>query len=287
MSDNVHINAPGSASAPECIGKYRVHPTASLFPLLEGNAYQELKKSIEQHGQQEPIVLQGDVLIDGRNRLKVLLDLGREPVVEEYSSPLAVEEYILVQNLWRRHLTDDQRMMITTQVMLRKETEAAQARQQAGGKRNGKGRPKVGANSTQPMREPKVTEKIAAAAKGTDHQARRAVDVLKHAPELVEQVATGAMKLKDAAKQVKAAAPKPAAKRSEPNYLDAKTRGLGKLQDVMRELNTVHNTYPGKQEDLSESVDKLVSFGPPPVGGMRMLLGGGRKVTPAKRGASK
>src|SRR5215467_12013211 len=96
-----------TTSAPAVIGKFSVHPVATLFPVLEGSAREELKKSISKHGQQEPIIIQKGVLVDGRNRLLICLELGIEPPIEEYSSPLPVEQFILVKNLFRRHLTDD------------------------------------------------------------------------------------------------------------------------------------------------------------------------------------
>jgi hypothetical protein len=194
---------PPTNPAPETVGGYPVHPVASMFPLLAGTSYEELKKSIEQHGQQEPIVLRNRVLIDGRSRLKVLLDLARQPVFREYDSPLAAEEFILIQNLYRRHLTDDQRIMIAAQAMYWRENQAALARQQSeGGKKHGRGRPKLTAISPQANRQPTVTEMIAATAQGTDYQARQAVAAIKYAPELVEKVKRGQIKLREVARLV-------------------------------------------------------------------------------------
>src|SRR5262249_43254998 len=154
------------------IGGYPVHANASLFPPLGGDAYQEVKKSIAHVRQPEPIICKDGVLIDRRKRLKGFLDFGRQPGPPGDNNKLFVEEFILVKNLFRRHLTDDQRMMITAQALLAKETEAAKARQHEAGRSHGKSRPKVAANSTQAIREPTVTEKIAEAAHGSDYAAR-------------------------------------------------------------------------------------------------------------------
>ena len=196
-----HANSAVSEFVPERIGAYVLHPVASMFPPLEGDAYQDLKKSIEQHGQQQPLVLKDGVLLDGRNRLRILLELSREPHVVEYTGTLAVDDFILVQNLFRRHLTEDQRVMITAEAMLAKETAAAQTRQQEAGKKHGRGRPKVTANSPQANREPTVTERIAATANSTDCAARQAVAVIQHAPELVEPVKQKKMRLPAAHKE--------------------------------------------------------------------------------------
>ena len=54
----------------ESIGGYLVHPVASKFPLLSEEEATDLRESIKQYGQREPIKVTKDkVLIDGRNRL--------------------------------------------------------------------------------------------------------------------------------------------------------------------------------------------------------------------------
>ena len=204
---------PNTSPAPEVIGDYTVHPVASMFPLLEGKDYEELKQSIKEHGQIEPIIIdewkEDCLLLDGRNRLRACLELKIDPWIIE--SPFKKQakvppaEFILAQNLFRRHLTDDQRMMIAAAILHRKEREEAEARQREAGKHGSKGgRGKKAAkthaaNSTQGFREPTASEKIAAAAKGTDYQARQALAVIEAAPELAEPVKQGKMALKDAA----------------------------------------------------------------------------------------
>jgi hypothetical protein len=145
----------------ETIGGYPVHPVASLFPLLEGERYEELKAAISRDGQLEPIVVTSPSeaypsgqLLDGRNRLRACIDLSIKPTIEPYTGMLSAEDYILAKNLLRRHLTDDQRLMITTQVMLAKETAEGLARKQDAGKEHGRGRAKLTATSTQANRNP-------------------------------------------------------------------------------------------------------------------------------------
>jgi ParB-like chromosome segregation protein Spo0J len=215
------------------IGDYEVHPVAAMFPLLEGEEYEKLKKSLQDHGQQQPIVLKGRVLIDGRNRLKALLELGQQPVVQEYAGSLAPEEYILTANLFRRHLTDDQRTMIATQAIHWKETKAAAARQREAGEhgsKGGRGKKTLAGNSTQGFREPTVSEKIAALAKTTDHAARQAIAVTKHAPELVEPVKQGTVPLRSAAKV--------AQKRKPPRQTNTQPKGSNS-EDFGRALDGI------------------------------------------------
>jgi hypothetical protein len=68
----------------------------------------ELAESIATNGLFQPIMLKGDVLIDGRNRLKACEIAGVEPRFEEINGEDVVE-YILATNVERRHLNAGQR----------------------------------------------------------------------------------------------------------------------------------------------------------------------------------
>ena len=196
----------------ETIGTYEVHAIASLFPMLEGPAYSELRQSLEQHGQQQPIILYNGVLLDGRNRLKILLEIGKQPEFREYNGSLAPDEYILTANLFRRHLTDDQRTMVTTEALKWKAREEARKRQHEAGEqgtKGGRGKKTLGAKSTQGFREPKVTEQIAALAKTTDYQARQALMISDYVPELVPEVKNGTIPLRRAVRIARQRAPRP------------------------------------------------------------------------------
>jgi ParB-like chromosome segregation protein Spo0J len=204
-------------NVPEQIGDYEVHPVASLFPLLEGEAYLQLKKSLEDHGQQQPIIRSKGVLLDGRNRLKILLELGKQPVFEEYEGRLSADEYILTANLFRRHLTDGQRTMIVTETLLWKKREEARKRKQKAGEQHGKGRPKVHTKSYEANDAPETGDQnarttvgqIAEAAKVSHHKAAQAIAVSDHAPELVPQVRKGEVPLRRAAAVARQRAPHP------------------------------------------------------------------------------
>jgi hypothetical protein len=106
------------AASEERIGKYRVHSVASMFPLLEGDDYEQFRESIKLFGLQKPIVIQGDLLLDGRNRLRACLELGINPRVEEYNGDPDVIPYIVLANMARRNLTDEQRGAIAARIEL-------------------------------------------------------------------------------------------------------------------------------------------------------------------------
>jgi hypothetical protein len=95
------------------------HPAAELFPLMPDDELQALAEDIKKHGLREAIVVclpdkPGGLaqIVDGRNRLRACQLAGVEPVFT--AGPFGhdgggVTEYVVSRNLFRRHLTGDQR----------------------------------------------------------------------------------------------------------------------------------------------------------------------------------
>ena len=98
--------------------KYGVHVAAMAFPLEEGEAFDQLVQSIRERGVRNPVLLLGDLIVDGRNRIRAALAVG--PEVEIPFRQLGPDEDPFVvaaeQNLRRRDLTVTQRVVVTSQV---------------------------------------------------------------------------------------------------------------------------------------------------------------------------
>jgi len=213
-------------SKPEMIYDYEIHPAASIFPLMEDHAFQSLVDSIAVHGVQNPIVCIGHVVIDGRNRLRAVMKLRDEghdvalPAVEwgMTGGKTSVAEWVAAQNLDRRHLTDDARIMAAAAIQKMVEAEAAATQRasrftpekakEAGSKKRQK---TATADSPSPQkRDRKKSEasttagKLAAKAKTSTHKAKQAIAVQKAvdagdvSPEVVKEIVAGKKKLKDA-----------------------------------------------------------------------------------------
>jgi len=226
----------------EVIGGYKVHPAASQFPLMEGNAFDEISSSIEEFGLIHPIVLKGDLLIDGRNRLRAATKLNTQYKEENRSHRIKittvelpadinnVAEYIYDINISRRHLTPDQQSAIGAAIlpMIAQEREAKQVATQfkKGVSPNPGGKPKAEADTKPYPPETKDTKQknaestvgqIAKLAKVSHHKARQTVAMVKavQAGELpkdtVAKVIAGEMKLKDV---VPKRVPKPKTKKA-------------------------------------------------------------------------
>jgi hypothetical protein len=98
----------------------KLHPIANLFPTIEANTreFRDLVGSIEEDGLIDPIVLHGDVLVDGRNRLAACKEAGVEPKFVQWETlkpKSTLDDWIYSRNINRRHLTPDQVVSIYTQ----------------------------------------------------------------------------------------------------------------------------------------------------------------------------
>lgn len=194
---------------------YKIHPLAELFPSLSLDEFEKLKADIRKNGQLEPIIVVGDepnrTVVDGRHRLKACKELGIEPRLLHFSRLVmektaswtlqikneGISDFIWSRNMLRRHLTDDQRAAIALR-WSDAEKEAAKERQREHSG-TAPGHPKnTSGESAQSVRTRTV---IAAKAGVSEHKVRQAEVVASKAPELVEQVARGEIKLKDAVAQ--------------------------------------------------------------------------------------
>ena len=115
------------------------HPVANLFPLMSAAALDSLAENIKKNGLQNPIELFQGKVLDGRNRALACEWAGVQPRFVKWKpegiSPL---EYVVTQNLERRHLTVDQRAALAAKLVPRL-AEEAQERQKAAGKHGVKG----------------------------------------------------------------------------------------------------------------------------------------------------
>src|SRR6185437_15168117 len=91
------------------------HPCAELFPLVEGEEFAALIADIATNGLQTPIVVLGNVILDGRSRYRACNEAGIPIRTKTFvgKDPLA---FVLSANLHRRHLNASQRAMIAAKL---------------------------------------------------------------------------------------------------------------------------------------------------------------------------
>lgn len=190
--------------------KLEFHPLASLFPLMEGEEFEDLKKDIAENGLLEPGLTFEGKLIDGRNRYRACQELGISFPTKglETDTPLT---YIVSVNLHRRHLTSGQRAIISLDALPLLEVEA-----------------KVRLVTSTGGAEPRPTEIFPEAEKG-EARAKAAdlfqtnphyvsdVKMLKQeAPDLIDEIMSGDMSIEKAKKELKKRTGKTPEKRQQP-----------------------------------------------------------------------
>ena len=154
-----------------------IHPAAEVFPLMEGEEFEALKKDLEEHGQREPIVLLDGMILDGRNRYRALMSMFITPKFVHWNSDGSPEAYVISKNIMRRHLTEAQRAMIGAKLANLKDGQHPDYVKENDGSRN---------------RRP-ITDTEAAQMVGVGVTTLRAAKIVhkKGTPEQIEQVIEG------------------------------------------------------------------------------------------------
>ena len=99
------------------MNEYSFHEYANLFPLLRDEELTALSKDIEVNGQLEPIIVEGKIILDGRNRYLACRKAGIEPTFIEWHSKGEILPFIVSKNLHRRHLRTNQKALIAVQII--------------------------------------------------------------------------------------------------------------------------------------------------------------------------
>jgi hypothetical protein len=218
------------------------HPVADLFPMIAGDEFEKFVENIKTNGVSDnllPLSPDGKYLLDGRNRLAAARQLGIENQLKLVpQSRLDTEEkivnFIIGRNLWRRHLTDIQRLEMAeaTERFL-----AAAAKQRQGERTDLK-------RGTSPRNQGEVKEwddrsnrsgRIAAKQYkvGHDNLAKWKVIKAKGSKQLIKDVRAEKISVNRAYQQVREHAPKPALDTSELAFVrDVNTKMVKSIEVI-------------------------------------------------------
>lgn len=94
---------------------YSLHELCSIFPEIIGKEFDDLCADIKIGGLRNPIVTYCGKILDGRNRYRACIATGVQPRFVEYDSS-DIANYVLSQNLSRRHMDAGQRAVIVSSV---------------------------------------------------------------------------------------------------------------------------------------------------------------------------
>lgn len=171
----------------------QIHEYAEIFPLIEGEDFEAMKKDIKAHGLINPITLKDDKILDGRNRARACEAVGVRPKYEEFKNGNAFE-FVISQNILRRHLTVSQRSVIALDL---EAVFAKEAETKKGGRPVGS---KTGVKNDAGFRDRSKSsaERAAKALHVSPTNVKSAKRLAKNAPEKVADVRAGKKTVKEA-----------------------------------------------------------------------------------------
>ena len=94
----------------------QIHDYAKFFPPMEGEEFKALCQDVKTHGLLNPIVLHEDKILDGRNRARACDEVGVRPKYESLANGINAFDYVISQNVLRRHLTPSQRAILALEL---------------------------------------------------------------------------------------------------------------------------------------------------------------------------
>jgi hypothetical protein len=270
----------------EMICGYKVHPAASLFPLIEGEEFDELCDSILKNGMRVPVLVDGDVLIDGRNRLRAVEALRAKgekvkfDIVHWLNHGMNVSEWIWDVNAMRRHMSEDALVCASAEIwkLIQAENQGRKKATQfkKGQSGNPDGKKQAESKSSPPARRDAKAKdarstagQVAARAKVSLHKAKQAVKLDKAveagivSPEVKQEVIAGKRKLSDAAKAIPAKAKKKAktssVDTSGPRELKS-PKSAGYALQTLRALKRYLESLSLDQERVNEELSRIKEY---------------------------
>jgi hypothetical protein len=126
---------PGAPNGPPPapLTKLEIHPVANLFPPMREKEYEAFKAQIIKDQRiYDPIWTYQGKIIDGRHRQRVSEETGIPATYQEWDGKGSLTEFVLSQNLHRRHLKEAQRAMVAARIKPQFEEEARERQGWAG-----------------------------------------------------------------------------------------------------------------------------------------------------------
>ena len=186
----------------------KIHPAADAFPMMDKNRFKDLLGDIKECGQLVPITIYDGMILDGRNRLKACLELGVNPITEDYiGDPWA---FVWSLNGQRRDIVDEHRYQIwlfcnknseiwrAEQERIKEEANRKRSEAMVGNDNAARDREEktVDGHMDHPLIKPPSPERAAKAkaSKTNVGAVKRGDKLAKDRPDLAEKVRKGEMK---------------------------------------------------------------------------------------------
>ena len=167
--------------------EYKFHPFCLLFPLMGEAELSGLAEDIKANGLQKTIVLLNGDILDGRNRLIACFMAGVEPQFREWDGEGSPLDWVMSENLHRRHLTSMQRAVLACDLLPTLEADAKERQ------RLSPGRGEKVAKESATSEQGKASEIAAKALQTNATYVEFAKKLAGEAPDVLEQVRSGVL----------------------------------------------------------------------------------------------
>lgn len=221
---------------------YELHPLCTLFPRLSGAEFAALRDDIKANGLRQPIVLHGDMILDGGNRYRACIEAGVEPVFEVFDGGNLVS-FVLSANLHRRHMSAGQQAAIVASAQDWAKAQTAGSNQYQA---------RAQGPATLPDQSLATVADRAAQSGASERTQRMADKVAKADPELAKQVAHGEISLPKAVEQVS-----PKREAAAPSAANDAPEAFGPSAEEIAEAEREHEAEMAAFRLLMEADDKL------------------------------
>lgn len=184
-----------------------IHEVCRLFPMMGLDGLKALAEDIRAHGLIEPIWTHEGKIIDGRHRHAICLELGITPRFVEWSGQCgSIVDFVVSQNLHRRHLDATQRACAAVEAKLLRTDEIrrqAEPKKSDSGKLGGRGRIKRVVNNGKSLSGTRDARKEVAESFGVSNgYVASAEQIQQRSPETFEAMKAGRIKMPAARKKV-------------------------------------------------------------------------------------
>ncbi len=169
------------------IPSYSIHPSAELIPMMTDEEFQRLKANISERGQDDPIIIYNDKIIDGRHRYRACIELEIQPKIIKVSNKDNFVDLVISKNMHRRELTSSQRAAIGVNLLPEYEKRARERQKTSSGGSNPQLREKI------PKAEPygRASETVAKIVGSNRKYIEFLWNIKEEYPDLFDQVFNG------------------------------------------------------------------------------------------------
>jgi hypothetical protein len=198
----------------------KFHPVANIFPMMSAEEFAALKADIDANGQREPIWTHQDQIVDGRNRYNACTDLGIAPRFREWdgNDEEQLLWFVVSLNEKRRHLNSSQKAVVALNIEAHlakiaeqrkggRPIESYTANKEVSSSKPGQIFAPVSADkSFKTNNSGKAAVQAAAAVGSNSTYVKDAKKLQEKAPDLLEKVHNGKMRIPEAKREMKARA---------------------------------------------------------------------------------